>query len=640
MADVVAAKARMFVNKPDGMVREVKGPFTDPSHPYMYEEEDLWMAPGFIKDYYPVPKVWERHVEEVDKERMMWLHSFYHSPLRLPMPPELEYLWDQDEEFVVLGNEPSLDGPITAEKREMATRPELQGDVLLHVPTRQIINWAEDPMGRLRFFIQPLSKDGKVDPALAKPLPLGFKEFLEEGDEAEGEEEEEKVEGGKKTREQKLRESERKAEKQRRKWAEADRRRWARRQREAELAAVEEAKRAEEEKQQQLLQEAEAKREDALEDAEFNLKLQQLELEKERIFLADEEAEEEEEEATAAEEEEVGAKVSGRKEKPKEREVEEDAEEDEDEEDDDKKPRSFGTVAMADWRTPSELAGKKQKQEKVVGGRPTPGGNDSFPTVFASISMALGSSQTGILNALLAKLPWRIHGRMEEQRRPSLVPSPSSSSAAGASAQIDASSSFFSPLKQVNCRAFTGSSRAGHPVRLRTTFLRKFSADACGRGGGRGGMGASGRCTGARAAALSCISAIMMSRTTATSATAMAASSAKGVSGHPPHLAGAAPLLVFGPSRMKISARRTQKVMMLTPTLAHAKASGHTRKSSPTQVTSASLSSSPLPMLSPTGGTSFLSAGGVVLQGQQQQQELLPLSSIFCLSIPWNPPMD
>lgn len=38
----------------ESVVREVKGPFTDPQHPYMYEEDDMWMAPGFIHDYYKV----------------------------------------------------------------------------------------------------------------------------------------------------------------------------------------------------------------------------------------------------------------------------------------------------------------------------------------------------------------------------------------------------------------------------------------------------------------------------------------------------------------------------------------------------------------------------------------------------------
>jgi hypothetical protein len=36
------------------VVRELKGPHNDPQHPYMYEEEDLWMAPGFINMFYEV----------------------------------------------------------------------------------------------------------------------------------------------------------------------------------------------------------------------------------------------------------------------------------------------------------------------------------------------------------------------------------------------------------------------------------------------------------------------------------------------------------------------------------------------------------------------------------------------------------
>ena len=40
-----------------------------------------------------VPELWERYVEEVDKEQEMWLNSFTVSPFRIPMPPELEYLW-------------------------------------------------------------------------------------------------------------------------------------------------------------------------------------------------------------------------------------------------------------------------------------------------------------------------------------------------------------------------------------------------------------------------------------------------------------------------------------------------------------------------------------------------------------------
>ncbi|CDY45145.1 BnaA09g14470D [Brassica napus] len=54
LAEVAAAKARMFVNKPDGMVREERGPYGDPQHAYFYEEDDVWMAPGFINQFYEV----------------------------------------------------------------------------------------------------------------------------------------------------------------------------------------------------------------------------------------------------------------------------------------------------------------------------------------------------------------------------------------------------------------------------------------------------------------------------------------------------------------------------------------------------------------------------------------------------------
>lgn len=39
------------------VVREARGPFNDPQHPYLYEEEDVWMAPGFINQFYEVMKV-------------------------------------------------------------------------------------------------------------------------------------------------------------------------------------------------------------------------------------------------------------------------------------------------------------------------------------------------------------------------------------------------------------------------------------------------------------------------------------------------------------------------------------------------------------------------------------------------------
>lgn len=41
-----------------------------------------------------VPDYWKTYVHEVDQEREMWLNSFYKAPLRLPMPAELEYWWE------------------------------------------------------------------------------------------------------------------------------------------------------------------------------------------------------------------------------------------------------------------------------------------------------------------------------------------------------------------------------------------------------------------------------------------------------------------------------------------------------------------------------------------------------------------
>jgi len=41
-----------------------------------------------------VPDYWKRYAHEVDQEREMWLNSFYKAPLRLPMPAELSYWWE------------------------------------------------------------------------------------------------------------------------------------------------------------------------------------------------------------------------------------------------------------------------------------------------------------------------------------------------------------------------------------------------------------------------------------------------------------------------------------------------------------------------------------------------------------------
>ncbi|KAK6141926.1 hypothetical protein DH2020_024329 [Rehmannia glutinosa] len=174
IAEVAAAKARMFVNKPDGMVREDRGPYSDPQHPYLYEEEDVWMAPGFINQFYEVPDYWKMYVHEVDQEREMWLNSFYKAPLRLPMPSELEYWWAKDEnpEFVLINKEPEPD-PENPSNLIYNEDP-----LILHTPTGRIINYIDDEENGIRLFWQPPLKEGEdVDPDKAQFLPLGFDEF-------------------------------------------------------------------------------------------------------------------------------------------------------------------------------------------------------------------------------------------------------------------------------------------------------------------------------------------------------------------------------------------------------------------------------------------------------------------------------
>ncbi|CAI9105547.1 OLC1v1004486C2 [Oldenlandia corymbosa var. corymbosa] len=174
IAEVAAAKARMFVNKPDGMVREERGPYNDPQHPYFYEEDDVWMAPGFINQFYEVPDYWKTYAQEVDEEREMWLNSFYKAPLRLPMPAELEYWWAKDEkpEFVLVNKEPEPD-PKDPSKLIYTEDP-----LILHTPTGRIINYVEDDEHGIRLFWQPAVKEGEdVEPEKTEFLPLGFDEF-------------------------------------------------------------------------------------------------------------------------------------------------------------------------------------------------------------------------------------------------------------------------------------------------------------------------------------------------------------------------------------------------------------------------------------------------------------------------------
>ncbi|KVI09289.1 MORN motif-containing protein, partial [Cynara cardunculus var. scolymus] len=170
IAEVAAAKARMFVNKPDGMVREERGPYSDPQHPYLYEGEDVWMAPGFINQFCEVPDYWKAYIEDVDEERQMWINSFYKAPLRLPMPAELEYWWKNEgpPEFILLNKEPEPD-PEDPSKLVYTEDP-----VILHTPTGRIINYVDDEEYGIRMFWQPPLKEGEdVDPSKVEFLPIG-----------------------------------------------------------------------------------------------------------------------------------------------------------------------------------------------------------------------------------------------------------------------------------------------------------------------------------------------------------------------------------------------------------------------------------------------------------------------------------
>ncbi|KAH9660129.1 protein TIC100 [Citrus sinensis] len=161
LAEVAAAKARMFVNKPDGMVREESGPYSDPQHPYFYEEED-------------VPDYWKTYVHEIDREREIWLNSFYKSPLRIPMPAELEHWWEKEEppEYIFVNKEPEPD-PEDPSKLIYTEDP-----LILHTPTGRLINYIEDEEHGVRLFWQPPLKEGQEpDPEKIEFLPLGFDEF-------------------------------------------------------------------------------------------------------------------------------------------------------------------------------------------------------------------------------------------------------------------------------------------------------------------------------------------------------------------------------------------------------------------------------------------------------------------------------
>ncbi|BBN01371.1 hypothetical protein MPTK1_2g06920 [Marchantia polymorpha subsp. ruderalis] len=383
MAEIAAAKARMFVNKPDGMVREYKGPYSDPSHPYMYEEEDLWMAPGFINEFYPVPEDWQRYAEEVDEEQAMWLNSFIKSPLRIPMPPELEYQWQKDDEFVVLSNrdsDPMMQDPANLD-------PEVEGDILLHVPTGQLINWAEDKDGNLRFFVQPVTEDGVIRPELAVPLPLGFDEFMGEVD-SEGNKIDESRRNLTIEERQKLEKEDKKKEKDRRL--------------KEEIAEIErkESEKIKALEQELYVKDLENQLENALLEERFIAELEaddEDELTSPEVGEVDTATMKEDIEEVPSKDEEVEESVSNvedaREVDQKQGDNSEDDGSEGDEDEEDKKPRSFGKVAMVS----PEYARSCRQQ---VGAQPPP----TFPTVFASISLMTQTAFKQVVESSLSSV--------------------------------------------------------------------------------------------------------------------------------------------------------------------------------------------------------------------------------------------
>lgn len=363
LGEVAAAKARMFANKPDGMVRQVKGPFDDPQHPYMYEEEDLWMAPGFINAYYEVPEDWKVYVEDLDNEREMWLNSFMRAPFVVPMPPELEYMWTEEEdEFVLLGNRPSAMLELNPENVERASE-DLQGNVLLHVPTGRIINWVTDAQGKLRFFFQPITENGEVIPEAIIPLEQGFDEYMKD-------EKDETEDSGSKTKNffQQFKEA----------WAKSS----EQHQKDREKRRGELKKKW---KQEDEAREFQQKLKRAERFLAYQIKIEELRAERKSKSAPKDEAVDKTQSGESfqeqQEEDEEAKSPEGDVDESKEAEAskhdeENTSQEDQEDKEDDKKPRSFGKVALVG--IDDEPAGFKHMSKER---------GSIFPTAFASLTM-------------------------------------------------------------------------------------------------------------------------------------------------------------------------------------------------------------------------------------------------------------
>lgn len=142
------------------------------------------------------------------------------------------------------------------------------GEVLLHVPSGQLINWAEDGEGKLRFFVQPVVEDGSVEPDLALPLPMGMKQFFgekatpeDDDDDDENDGDGDESGGGTLTKAERLqKEWKEREEERKRRWAEEDaerEREWEEREKESELELE--------------LKELDAELEDAVDEAELQV---------------------------------------------------------------------------------------------------------------------------------------------------------------------------------------------------------------------------------------------------------------------------------------------------------------------------------------------------------------------------------
>ncbi|KAG0483164.1 hypothetical protein HPP92_011248 [Vanilla planifolia] len=166
IAEVAAAKARMFINKPDRWLERNEAHMVILNIRISTLDDDAWMAPGFINQFYDT-------MEEVRKANVV--EPFYKAPLRIPMPAELEHWWSKDPddaEFILINQEPEPD-PQDPSKLIYREDP-----LILHTPSGRLINYVEDEKYGLRLFWQPhLKEDEDVDPDKAVFLPLGFDEF-------------------------------------------------------------------------------------------------------------------------------------------------------------------------------------------------------------------------------------------------------------------------------------------------------------------------------------------------------------------------------------------------------------------------------------------------------------------------------